>query len=285
MHGVSTIVFKSDPGALDVRAPRLRLLLAIVIFLVACRAHGQSTVGTGSTVVFPITAQTASYASEVTLYNPNESTVSLSIAFYEAINSSSPGAKPCASANIAAQRSLQFSVGVQCRLPAGSHFGVLVVTDASPGHDNAFYGYTRVQNPQGIGFSIEGFPARTFTNEVSQVVGLKKQAAFPTYQTNCFVGALDQPVSYRLRLFKDTTGARIGNTLVGSLDAFQQFRYLDVFGPNGVNAPDGDQFNVRAEFTQTSGGSAKLVGFCTVQDNTSFAASSELPRVTGSSRL
>jgi hypothetical protein len=73
-----------------------------------------------------------------------------------------------------------------------------------------------------------------------------------------------------LRLFNDSTGAQVGGTLTGSLTAFQQFRYLDVFGINGVNAPAGDQANIRAEFTQTSGGSANLIGFCTVQDNTSF---------------
>jgi hypothetical protein len=86
------------------------------------------------------------------------------------------------------------------------------------------------------------------------------------------VGSLDQAVSYELRLFDDATGAQIGGTVSGSLAAFQQHRYLDVFGSSGVNASPGDHVNVRAQFTQTSGGTANLVGFCTVQDNTSFGA-------------
>jgi hypothetical protein len=89
-------------------------------------------------------------------------------------------------------------------------------------------------------------------------------------------------VSYQLRLFNDATGTQIGGTLSGSLAAFQQFRYLDVFGIKGVNAPAGDRANIRAEFTQTSGGTANLIGFCTVQDNTSFGADFRIAKSYGS---
>ena len=64
--------------------------------------------------------------------------------------------------------------------------------------------------------------------------------------------------------------------------SFQQYRYLDIFWIDGVNAPAGDQSNVRAEFTQTSGGSANLIGFCTVQDNTSFGADFRIAKGYGS---
>lgn len=234
--------------------------------------QGQTTAGTGTTLVFPVTAQTASYASEITVHNPNASTLAATVAFHEANNSSTPGTKACTPINVPANRSLQFSLGTQCSLPAGSHFGMLVIGDTAPPPGTPFYGYSRVQNPQGIGFSIEGFPVGSFTNQAAQSIGLRKQAAAPTFQTNCFVGALEQPVSYDLRLFNGSTGAQIGSTVSGSLGANQQIRYLDIFGAGGVNAPPGDQLNVRAEFTQTSGGSASLIGFCTVQDNTSFGA-------------
>src|SRR5207245_3916009 len=130
--------------------------------------------------------------------------------------------------------------------------------------------------------SVEGFPVGNFSDQVSHSTGLKRQAAAPTFQTNCFVGSLEQPVSYQLKLFNDTTGAQIGGTLTGSLNAFEQFRYLDVFGPAGVHAPAGDQLNVRAQFTQTSGGTANLIGFCTVQDNTSFGADFRIAKSFGS---
>ena len=139
-----------------------------------------------------------------------------------------------------------------------------------------------MQNPSGIGFSVEGFPLEDFNNQVSHVIGLTRQGGSPGYWSNCFVGSLDQPVSYALKLFNGASGAQIGNTLTGSLAAFKQFRYLDVFGVNGVNAPAGDQFNVRAEFTQTSGGSANLIGFCTVQENTTFGADFRVAKSYGS---
>ena len=34
----------------------------------------------------------------------------------------------------------------------------------------------RVQNPQGIGFSVEGFPATSFNNQVGHATGLKRKA-------------------------------------------------------------------------------------------------------------
>ena len=235
-------------------------------------AHAQTTIGSGTTMVFPITAQTPSFVSEVTVFNPGPNALSASVTFYEANNSSAPGQKICTDISVPAGRSAQFSAGGQCPLGAGSHFGLLIVADKALPAVNFFFGFTRVQNPSGIGFSVEGFPVGNFTNVTSNVEGLKKQAAAPTFQTNCFVGSLEQPVSYQLRLFNDATGAQIGSTVTGSLTGFQQIRYLDVFGPAGVNAPAGDQFNVRAEFKQTSVGSASLIGFCTVQDNTSFGA-------------
>jgi len=88
--------------------------------------------------------------------------------------------------------------------------------------------------------------------------------------TNCFVSSLADPANYELALFDGSTGAQIGSTLTGSLGSYQQFRYLDVFTAAG--AAPGDYANVRAEFTETSGTSSALIGFCTVQDNVSFGA-------------
>jgi len=251
-------------------APALVLTLAGYASFV----NAQTTAGSGTTLVIPVTSQSASFVSEVTVFNPGPTLLTASVKFYEANNSSVPGSKSCNDLSVSANRSVQFQLATQCALGAGdgSRFGLIVITDKAVPPTHAFYGYSRVQNPQGIGFSVEGFPVQDFNNQVSHATGLKKQAATPTYQTNCFVASLDQAVSYELKLFNDATGAQIGGTLAGSLQPFQQFRYLDVFGSKGVNAPAGDRTNVRAQFTQTSGGSANLIGFCTVQDNMSFGA-------------
>jgi hypothetical protein len=92
----------------------------------------------------------------------------------------------------------------------------------------------------------------------------------PAYQTNCFVATLGDAVSYELRLFDGATNTQLGSTLSGSLAAFQQFRYLDVFAAAGVAA--GNKTNVRAQFTNLTGNNKKLIGFCTVQENTTFSA-------------
>src|SRR5207237_210623 len=118
----------------------------VLLAIVASVALAQTTAGTGTTIVFPVTAQTSSFASEVTLFEAN--------------NSSTPGTKVCADTSVGANRSVQFSIGTQCPLTAGSHFGLLVIADSAGTND--FYGYTRVQNPSGIGFSVEGFPVGNF---------------------------------------------------------------------------------------------------------------------------
>jgi hypothetical protein len=259
-------------------APSLGCLMAAISAI----ASAQTTAALGTSIVFPVAAQTVSFASEMTLFNPGASLLTATVSFYEANNSSAPGPKICNDVAVPAGRSLQLTLATQCALAAGGHFGLVVVSDKTVPASHAFYGYMRVQNPQGIGFSVEGFPVSNFSNQVSHATGLKKQAAAPGYQTNCFVGSLDQPVGYQLKLFNDSTGTQIGSTLAGTLTAFQQVRYLDVFGVNGANAPAGDRLNVRAEFTQTSGDGANLIGFCTVQDNASFGADFRIAKSYGS---
>jgi len=264
--------------------PWVRVSCVMAITAVAnSPLSAQTTAGLGTTIVFPVSAQTVSFASEMTLFTPGPNLLTAAVKFYEANNSGAPGPKVCNDVNVPAGRSVQITLATQCALTgSGGHFGLVAVADKALPQVNAFYGYMRVQNPQGIGFSIEGFPATNFNNQVGHATGLKRKAAAPTYQINCFVGSLDQPVSYQLKLVNDSTGAQVGGTLTGSLTAFQQYRYLDVFGMDGVKAPAGDLSNVRAEFTQTSGGSANLIGFCTVQDNTSFGADFRIAKSYGS---
>jgi hypothetical protein len=254
----------------------IRAAVAVIALAWPALASAQTTVGIGTTIVFPDVAQTASYATEVTLYNPNAEELVASVAFYGAVNSpGGSGPKTCTNVSVPAGRSLQFSLGAVCALPAGNNFGLMVVKDSAVPASRPFYGYTRVQNPQGIGFSIEGFPIDNFNYKTGHSAGLKRLAATPSapaYQTNCFVGSLESSVHYELRLFNDTTGTQVGGVVSGIIGPYSLYRFLDVFGTNGVHAPDGDYYNIRAQFAELDGGTAKMIGFCTVQDNTSFAA-------------
>ena len=232
-------------------------------------AHAQSTAGAGSVIVIPLMAQTSSYTTEVIVRNPNNAPITVNMTFYEG-NSATPGAKTCAALTLAALESKPFTLGDRCTLTPSpdSHFGMLVLEDAAAQQTNLFFAYSRTQTPGGNGFSVEGFSIGAFSGAPADVVGLKRQAAAPVYQSNCFVGALGEAVGYQLLLRDGTTNDLIGSKS-GSLQPFEMFRMLDVFAVAG--APPGDHANIRANFTVTSGGQA-LVGFCTVQESTFFGA-------------
>src|SRR5207342_3114184 len=95
----------------------------------AFSAAAQTTAGSGTTIVVPVTAQTASFSSEVTAFNPNGVAITLDVAFYEANNSATPGPRTCTDVVVPANRSVQFALAAKCTLTAQSHFGLLVLTE------------------------------------------------------------------------------------------------------------------------------------------------------------
>jgi len=195
----------------------------------------------------------------------------------------SPGAKTCNPLVLPAGRSAAFAVASQCALPAEPSFGLLILTEQTG--TQRFHGYVRTQTPQGVGFSTEGFPIENFNDQLQHATGLKRVAAsgaLPAYQTNCFVGSLGDAVSYEVRLSEGATGAQLGGTLAGSLQPYQQYRYLDVFAEAGVAA--GNHSNVRAQFTNLTGSTKKLIGFCTVQESTTFSADFRIGKATAGRR-
>ena len=53
-------------------------------------AHAQSTAASGSVIVLPVVAETVSYTSEVVVRNPNSTSLTLNVKFYEALTSATP---------------------------------------------------------------------------------------------------------------------------------------------------------------------------------------------------
>ena len=263
---MSTSREKASPG--DLHHHWLLVVLALGCALGAATARAQTAFGAATTIVFPVVASTSTFTGEVTLYNPNATDVTVGLNYYDANGLAAPGTKPCNDVLLPANESVQFTVASQCTLGPGSHFGLLAVSDLAFTH--SVFGYSRTQNNAGAGFSIEGFPVSNFTMDTAYVAGLKRSAAPPTYQTNCFVGSLSDPVTYDLSLYDDSTGTQVGSTVSGSLGAWELVRYLDIFSVAGAAA--GDYANVRAQFTRTSAGTQQMLGFCTVQDNVSFGA-------------
>lgn len=105
------------------RAMLMASTLALTLAGHSSLTPAQTTAGTSATIVVPIIAQTGSFGSEVTAYNPNATALTVNVAFYDANNTTAPGPKACTSLVLPAGRSAQFTVATQCALPVGGTSG------------------------------------------------------------------------------------------------------------------------------------------------------------------
>ncbi len=252
------------------KAMRFALLLTISMLSID-RAIAQVD-GAGTTIVIPLVASTASFTSEIQIKDQSGTARTVNIQFYEAESSITPGPKTCAAVSLGALESKTVTVAGQCTLTADSHHGFLILSDGSANKDKLFFAYSRVSNPQGIGFTVEGFPIGHIGggDSNSEVDGVKRTAATgsaPAFQTNCFVATLDDPVDYSV-----STDASGSQPIFDSLAPFQMRRYLDIYA--ATNSDAGDHLNTTVFFQKTTPSQFPntLLGFCTVQDNTSFGA-------------
>ncbi|MFI4887632.1 MAG: hypothetical protein ACHP7B_02680 [Burkholderiales bacterium] len=252
----------------------LRIILFVLLALLSSARATAQVDGAATTILIPIVAATASFTSEIYIKDQSGTSRTVSMQFYEAIGSQTPGPKTCAAVQLAAFQTLTITIAGQCGpLAAGGHFGFVVLTDASPNKDKLFYAFSRVSNPQGIGFSAEGYPLGHIGGgeTYSEVPGVKRKAAtgsIPAFQTNCFVAALDDPVDYSITV-DDASGS---STLSDTLLPFQMRRYLDIYTATGATAGDHDNSTVTFQKITPEQFPNTLLAFCTVQDNTSFGA-------------
>jgi hypothetical protein len=226
--------------------------------------------GSGSILIEPLIAQTPSYVSEITVHNPFSDPLPVSVSYTGGSVTTAAGFRTCAPLVVPGSSTIQFSVGTQCALPGGGHFGYITLSETSS-FPIPFQAYSRTQTPGGNGFSVPAFPAGAIEAPYwgHYVVGLKRQSAAPVYQTNCFVASTDASTPYAIRLL-NAGGVQIGSTISGFLSAHQMVRYLDIFSAAGL--PPGDLSNVRAEFSAGAAPTAALLSFCTVQESTFFGA-------------
>ena len=237
----------------------------------ATGTHAVTTAGAGTRVVVPLVAATGSFQTEISVHSPWPAGVTLTAEFHEASNSATPGKKTCAPVATTGVQTVTFDLRTQCALAdGGGHFGLLVLTDASAGRTNHFLAYSRTANPNRIGFSVEGFPIGNFSGAPATVTGLRGATTSAAFMSNCFVAALGEATSYRLRLVRGTDNAPLGTAISGTLGAWEMTRILDVFAAAGV--PAGDYSNVNAVFDVPDNSGKALIGMCTVQDNAFFSA-------------
>ena len=245
-------------------------------------AEAQSTDGFHGIQVFPVVVDTASYRTRLTFSNPSGSSQTLRAYYLPAEGTSQPAELDCGNFTLAKGEARTFeSIREVCPgLAAGGQFGTLHTMLAEPvpyGVLMSYAAYSRVENPQGIGFSVEAFPAHTLTGADVEIAGLRRQAATaasPAYQTNCFVGSIHHEQSNTTvpgtTVWYEMFDSQYAIIASGSLEVppGKMVRILDMFAHAGL--PAGDYDNVRINFYK--GLTPAVVAFCTVQDNTSFSA-------------
>jgi len=220
-------------------------------------------------LMLPIVAETPSYASAIFVHNPGTSALAITFTYQGATTSASPGMTTCQTLQVPAGNVAKISLGELCPLNAGANFGALLT-----GYSGSYFAlYSRVETPSGNGFSIEGMTDSSCCGVIREVLGLRRQAAAPIYQSNCFIHNEESRVGRIVVTLASGTGQLIASQIF-DLASNEFIRLLDVFAT--LNAPAGDYDNVRASFESivpVSGGSA--IGFlasCTVQNSTSFDA-------------
>ena len=173
-------------------------LLAVLGALVLCgTAQAQSTNGYATIIELPVVVNTSTFTSDIYVHNANGAATTLSVTYYGATGTAT-GAKSCGTVALAANETGRYDLGSLCGLSnAQSNFGRLRIYELDPSN-RPFSAYARIQSFSGNGFSIEGFPTGQVTGASSGpgnvfVQGLRRQAAAPGYQTNCFFAAVGEP--------------------------------------------------------------------------------------------
>ena len=243
-------------------------------------ALAQSTDGFHAIQIFPVVVDSGTFTQSFVFKNPDAaSAVTVSTIYFPADGTTQAVNMGCSSITIPAggQRVFNSLRGICPTLAAGNQFGFLytAVTGTTQG---LFAGFSRATTGAGLGFSVEAFPAHTFTSANTIVTGLRRRAASagsPAFQTNCFVANLhdvtpgqhlNSTINYTLR---NSAGAAIGSGSV-QMTPGRMIRMLDIFATAG--APVGNYDDASIEFEESGTGEPGLMSFCTVQDNTNFGA-------------
>ncbi|MEO6104069.1 MAG: hypothetical protein ABIP44_10580 [Pseudoxanthomonas sp.] len=248
----------------------------------AGKALAQSTDGYHAIQVFPIAVDSASFTQRFTFRNGDATNaITVAVKYFPGTGTTQAAAISCPSVVLPANGQVVFtSLRALCpALAPGSQFGFVYTNDSDATRKRPYAAYSRVSNAQGIGFSVEGFPAHTFTSADGVVTGVRRIAAAggaPAYQTNCFVGkmndvspstAVDSSVLVTVR---NSAGTILGATTTFTVGPGKLTRLLDVFA--AVGAPAGDYDDARVSFEESGAGEPGILSFCTMQDNSSFGA-------------
>ena len=256
---------------------------ALGLGLAAGAAHAQSTDGYHSIQVFPAVAHTGSFTQRFSFHNPdlaNDVTVSPKY-FPSNGTTQAPNRIDCPDFVIPKGKTYTFTTLLQMcpslstALATGPQFGFLYTSSTG---SRPYAAFSRAANPQGNGFTVEAFPASTFTSADSFVNGIRRAAATgstPAYQTNCFMANLNEVTPAGTATTIHYTIYNSSSTQIGfgdvALSPGQHVRLSDIFAVGGAPAGDYNDASIRFEELNPNE-EPSLMTFCTVQENTTLGA-------------
>lgn len=256
---------------------------------ISLTAQAQISTGYATIVTLPIAVQSGTFTTKINIHNPNLTLpATLDIWYYGADDSATPGEATCGFIQIPARNGINFTLPELCPgLNAGSNFGRLRFSQVDA-TSLPIAVHARVETAQGNGFGIEGQPIGNFSDTVSTTGGsyianLRRISAPPGFRSGCFIAALQEPVTVRMRLFR-SDGIQLGEDRSYPLSGTQMIRILDVISEVGVL--NGDFEGVTAHFDRISAPfGPTYIAFCTVQNNTTFDADFRIAKVVSPSDL
>lgn len=262
------------------RTKKIHLLAscALGLGLATGTANAQSTDGYHSIQVFPAAADTNSFKQRFNFHNPDlVNTVTVTPKYYPSNGTTQANSIDCPPFVIPAGQTVTFlTLRAMCStLASGGQFGFLYTSSTG---SRPYAAFSRAATPQGFGFTVEAFPASTFTSADTFVNGIRRSVATPSepaYQTNCFMANLNRvspggtPTKINYTLYSNTS-AVIGSGNV-TLSPGQHIRLLDIFAAGGAPAGDHLDASIRFEELNTTE-EPSLLTFCTTQENTNLVA-------------
>lgn len=269
-----------------------------MLLLATGAACAQSTDGYHSFQVIPLVSDSGSFTQQFNFTSPSLYPVTITPRFYPGDGDDGNALSPvrtCPDVVIQPGQLRTFtSLRTLCPDVVEPSIYGFVTLQAAPSSDGmvsdipVFAAFSRMSNPLGNGFTVEGFPAYTFTSGTTVVNGLRRLAAgggSPPFQTNCFIGNMGlfdptgtEPPS-KVFYTISNGGTNYGGSI--TLAPGRIKRFLDIFAAAGM--PAGDYNNLAIRFRRDTvvspGVRQGLLTFCTVQDNGTYGADFRIGKV------
>jgi hypothetical protein len=131
-----------------------------------CARARQSTDGFHSIQIFPVVVDSAAFTQRFTFTNPDPDRAAvIAVRYFPGVGTSQAAPLDCPNITVVKASGLEFnSLRELCPgLAAGSQFGYLYTHEINAGN-RMYAAFSRVSNPSANGFSVEAFPAHTFTS-------------------------------------------------------------------------------------------------------------------------